>query len=249
MGGQEDGDKCNKLWKPDYPGGAGNATVHLGSQSGGKYVYIQRMWKNVDFQQCAFFSLTMTGPTSITTSGSYTWTADPGVNASGYHYRWWYQNQGSSTWNVLGTLQSQSLPVDVNGPNFTIMDSTTNEHGQTQVASRFVTLHVPPSIQLYGPTIVWYLQACTWTGAVAYGGTPPYTYEWDVYGDGASNPVQVDNTSNTSDDLVYQAQTVGDTITIVVGVTDAANQYGSSSLAVYSGGTGCGQERPRPASP
>ena len=66
-----------------------------------KNIYIQRMWKNVDIQQCALFSLTMSGPTSIMTSGTYTWTANPGVGPSGYTYRWWYQNQGSSTWNAL----------------------------------------------------------------------------------------------------------------------------------------------------
>jgi hypothetical protein len=246
--GNEVGDKCHNLFAPGYPVPGANANLHLGPTPGGKDVYIQRMWKNLDLQQCAFFSLTMSGPTSIMTSGNYTWTAHPGVSPSGYTYRWWYQNQGSSTWNPLQIGQSQSRTLSMSDPNFTIMDSTKNNVGQIQVATRFVTLHPPPSVELSGPTLVWEGQACTWTGAVVAGGTPPYTYEWDVYGDGVSNPVQVDNTSNASDDLVYQVQTVGDSITIAVGVTDAVGQGGGASLAVYSGGYGCGF-RPQKAKP
>jgi hypothetical protein len=81
---------------------------------------------------------------------------------------------------------------------------------------------------------------------VVYGGLPSYIYEWDVYGDGASNPVLVDTTSNTSDDFVYQTKTVGDTVTVALTVTDAEAQSGYNSLAVYSGGTACGQHRPQP---
>src|ERR1700680_985843 len=106
-------------------------------------------------------------------------------------------------------------------PNFTIMDSAANSIGQTQVVTRFVALHTPPSVQIWGPTIVWYRSPCTYTGGVVSGGIPSYIYEWDVYGDSASNPVQVDTTLNTSDDFVYQTKTVGDAVTIALTVTDA----------------------------
>ena len=41
---------------------------------------------------------TLTGPTSITTAGTYTWAATPSGGDGVYFYSWAYQNWGQSTW-------------------------------------------------------------------------------------------------------------------------------------------------------
>jgi hypothetical protein len=90
-------DKCLEAYDPHYHAKNGaDANVHLGGGDG-KDVYIQRMWKNVDIQQCAFFSLTMSGPANPPTAGTYVWTANPAGNPADYTYQWYSRDQGGST--------------------------------------------------------------------------------------------------------------------------------------------------------
>jgi hypothetical protein len=186
-----------------------------------------------DFRAIAWPALVVTVSDPTTDSpDTYTWTANATGGFGYYGYQWQYQNRGSSTWNSLGTGASQSRYVDGSTPPFTLRVIVTS-------SSLTQTAYWNLGASISGPTLVWIGAPCTWTGAVTPG-IPPYTFEWDVYGDGASNPVQVHTTSNTSDDFVYQTQTVGDSVTVAVTVTDAAGGSALTWLAVYSGGYGCG---------
>jgi len=64
--------------------------------------------------------VTVSGPSSITTAGTYTWTANPSYGTPPYTYQWQYRNVGSQTWNSLGTGQSQSRSIASGTPSFDI---------------------------------------------------------------------------------------------------------------------------------
>jgi hypothetical protein len=184
--GQEIADKCVRLYEPHYPAENGaHVNVHLGGGNG-KDVYIQRMWKNVDIQQCAFFSLTTSGPTNPQTAGTYVWTANPGGSPLDYTYKWYSRDQGGSIWNALGTSQAESLYLDGSGPNFTLLDSATNSVGQAQSDTLFV--YSPPSITISGPGLIQTKGTYTFTTTITnFGGTPSYHW-YERFCDGASCP-------------------------------------------------------------
>lgn len=58
----------------------------------------------------------ISGPSAISTKGSYTWTATPGGGTGFYTYQWWQHMDGGTRY-TLGTQQSQSVTVSA-GPNF-----------------------------------------------------------------------------------------------------------------------------------
>ena len=62
----------------------------------------------------------MNGPTSIMSSGTYTWTASPSGGDGAYTYQWAYRNYGSSTWVGLGSGSTQSREILASTLNFTI---------------------------------------------------------------------------------------------------------------------------------
>jgi len=216
--GNEVADKCLIKYDPHYQAANGAfANVHLGGGNG-KDVYIQRMWKNVDIEQCAFFSLTMTGPTNPPTAGTYIWTANPAGNPSDYTYKWYYRDQGASNWNALGTSQSQSLYLDEWGSNLTLLDSAINSVGQAQSDTLFIYAPPPsPSIEISGPGMIQTKGTYTFTTTIAhFGGTPSYHW-YERYCDGASCPGWSDTfvitstfrrtlTPNCAGDANYQLQ-------------------------------------------
>lgn len=61
------------------------------------------------------------GPTSITSTGTYTWTAVPsGSSSGGYTYQWAYKDYGSSSWISLGTGQSASRGLSTSSSSFSL---------------------------------------------------------------------------------------------------------------------------------
>jgi hypothetical protein len=183
-------------------------------------------------------NVSLSGASVIPTPGTYTWYANASSGTGSYTYQWQYQNQGSSTWNPLGTGQSQSRYVDASTPNFTLKAIVTSG-SEANVGSLQVTWNDVTGVSIDGPTLVWIGEACTWGGTVTTG-TPPLVFQWDVDGQGDQNPVQVDTTNTSSDFLTYQANSVANPFTISLTVTDAARGSGFTWITVNPAGYGCG---------
>jgi len=83
------------------------------------------------------------------------------------------------------------------------------------------------SVSINGPTLVPARRQCTWTAATS-GGTPPYTYAWNVNGSGAGDG---------SDALTIT--TPSSAFTIGVTASDANSLQGQASLSVRIGGSSC----------
>jgi hypothetical protein len=59
----------------------------------------------------------ISGPSVISTKGTYTWTAGPSGGTGSYTYQWYKRPDGGSN-TTLGTSQSQSTTVYSGDPNF-----------------------------------------------------------------------------------------------------------------------------------
>lgn len=81
--------------------------------------------------------VSISGPTFISTAGTYTWTASPAGGAGGYTFQWSYRNAGSGTWTGLGSGQTQSRFISASTPNFTIRVVVTSA-GRTASATQSV---------------------------------------------------------------------------------------------------------------
>lgn len=55
------------------------------------------------------FTVTISGPSFVTTAGNYTWTANPSGGSGGYTYRWDVSYDGQSYYDTGGRSQSYSL--------------------------------------------------------------------------------------------------------------------------------------------
>jgi hypothetical protein len=219
----EVGDKCHALFDTAYTVNGAKANVQLGDRN----FYIQRNWENGQPQQCALFSLSINGPTYATAAGNYTWTANPSGSPTAYDYQWQSQDQGSSTWNTLGTGQSQVLYVYGPGQSFTLKVAASFPPGQTQTATVSVNYVPPFTVSLSGPSVVGQWTTCSWT-ATAENGTGPYTFDWSApYG-------TQEHTTNGSDDFSYTSDT--ENFGVSVTVTDVNGNQAFNSIGVAATG-------------
>lgn len=85
----------------------------------------------------AAFTVSVSGPTSITQSGQYTWQAQPVGGDGTYTYQWQVYHYGSGTTQVLGTGQTESLYVDQSNGDFEISVTATSA-GRTATGSLYV---------------------------------------------------------------------------------------------------------------
>jgi subtilisin family serine protease len=119
----------------------------------------------------------ITGVSSITSAGTYTWQANASGGNGTYAYSWEYRLQGSSTWTVVGSASSYSRNVTSTQAPFELRVTVTSA-GMTAtdthlVDVNFTTLGVTisgPDWAMNGETLTWY--------ASATGGTGSYTYQW-----------------------------------------------------------------------
>ena len=183
--------------------------------------------------------VSVSGPTSIGTAGTYTWTANATDGTGTYTYQWQYSNDGGYSWTQLGTGQTQSRYVDSTTPDF-LIQSTVNSGVLSRSSSPArccaVTWASIRSVGLSGPTSVGTNWQCSWTGSVA-GGTPPFIYSWKDSWDGAS---QVDTTSASSDTFTDDTPDAAEQYEIDLNVSDAYPSSEFNQIFVSSYGSGCG---------
>ena len=61
---------------------------------------------------------TISGPSTITSTGTYAWAANPTGGSGTYSYAWHYQNYGVAAWNYLGAGSTISRSIGSSTPTF-----------------------------------------------------------------------------------------------------------------------------------
>ncbi|HEX8904646.1 MAG TPA: hypothetical protein VF771_07375, partial [Longimicrobiaceae bacterium] len=140
-------------------------------------------------------SISISGPTSITREGSYTWTAQVSNTVSGetVTHRWDMSTDGGATWTQVGTSYYYTRWISSGNPSFQLrLTSTSSAYRYPSSSSTTISVSVanplppaPLSVGVSGPNYIttagWY----TWT-AYPSGGTTPYSYVWEKSTDGGS---------------------------------------------------------------
>ena len=73
-------------------------------------------------------TVSISGPTYITSTGSYTWSAGPVPYPGSYTYQWSYRSSGGS-WTNLGTAGTQSRSISSTTPDFDLKVVVTSASG------------------------------------------------------------------------------------------------------------------------
>ncbi len=134
-------------------------------------------------------SVYISGPSSITAAGTYTWTANPSGGNGTYTYQWQYRVQGSTTWTSLGTASTHSRTIAAGNVDFELQVTVTSG-GATASDTHLVDVAIPPTITplgvtITGPTYVYGGSSNTWT-ANPTGGNGTYTYQWQYSNSGST---------------------------------------------------------------
>jgi subtilisin family serine protease len=120
----------------------------------------------------------ITGPTSITAGGTYTWQANATGGNGTYTYSWQYRVQGSSTWTTVGTAASYARTVAVTDADFELQVTVTSAGLTATDPSHLVDVGIPaPQVIITGPSAIGTAGSYTWQ-ASASGGDGTYTYSW-----------------------------------------------------------------------
>ena len=88
-----------------------------------------------------FYSVTIGGPTAITTPGTYTWEAYP-FPSGGDTYQWSVFYVNTSSTETLGTAKTQQLYVDASTGHFEMRVTATSNTGATASDTHFVNNNI-----------------------------------------------------------------------------------------------------------
>ena len=140
-------------------------------------------------------SISISGSTSITRQGSYTWQGLASNAQSGetITYRWDYSSDGGATWTQVGTSQYYTRTLNSGDPSFQLRlteTSSLNRSPKSTSATTSVTVSNPLqpallSVTVGGPDNISVAGTYTWT-AYPTGGVSPYSYVWEKSTDGGS---------------------------------------------------------------
>jgi len=138
----------------------------------------------------------ITGPTSITAAGTYTWQANADCGNGTYTFNWEYRAQGSATWTSVGTGSSYSRTVALSNPAFELRVTVTSS-GLSVSDTHSVTVVQPPAASITGTTSITAAGTYTWQ-ANASGGNGTYTYSWEYRVQGTTTWTAVGTASSYS---------------------------------------------------
>src|ERR1041384_2217092 len=120
----------------------------------------------------------ITGNTSITTAGTYTWLANASGGNGTYTYNWEYR-VGTAAWTSVGTGSSDSRALSAGNPGFGLRVTVT-PNGSSASDTHLVSVNIPATTLSAAVTGDDYLingQVGYWSASVS-GGSAPYTYQW-----------------------------------------------------------------------
>jgi Subtilase family len=124
-------------------------------------------------------SVYISGPSTISTAGTYTWYANPSGGNGTFTYSWEYRVQGG-TWTPVGCgCASYSRSVAAGNPDFELRVTVTSG-GASASDTHLVDVAIPTGtlgVTISGPTYVIGGSSNTWT-ANPTGGNGIYTYQW-----------------------------------------------------------------------
>ncbi|HEX8692567.1 MAG TPA: S8 family serine peptidase [Longimicrobium sp.] len=121
-------------------------------------------------------SANITGASTISSAGTYTWQANATGGDGSYAYTWEYRVQGGA-WSVVGSGSSYARSVAAGNPSFELRVTVTSA-GMSASASKLVTVSIAAlSANITGPNYMYGGTSGTWY-ANASGGTGTYTYQW-----------------------------------------------------------------------
>ena len=127
----------------------------------------------------------ITGPSSITSAGTYTWQANAAGGDGTYAYNWEYRVQGG-TWAYAGAGSSYSRSVGSSDPDFELRVTVTSAGLSGSDPSHLVDVNFPPAglaVTITGPDYTYNGEYHTWY-ANPTGGTGSYTYQWQFRREG-----------------------------------------------------------------
>jgi subtilisin family serine protease len=130
----------------------------------------------------------VSGPTTISTAGTYTWTASASGGNGTYTYQWQYRVQGSTTWANVGTSSSTySRSVVAGNPSFELRVIATSGGATGTSATRAVAVTIPQpfSVSISGSTYLMTGETGNWTATVT-GAPGPVTYQWQFRGEAST---------------------------------------------------------------
>jgi hypothetical protein len=119
----------------------------------------------------------ISGPTSITQAGTYTWTANPSGGTGTYTYAW--EAYDGHFWYAKGSAQSWSGYFDWNTGAFKKLRVTVTSGGRTTVTTINVSVSIPqppPSVYISGVSNV--TVKGTYAFTANYSNVPNPTFTW-----------------------------------------------------------------------
>ncbi|HEX6371931.1 MAG TPA: S8 family serine peptidase [Longimicrobium sp.] len=122
-------------------------------------------------------STTITGPSSIGTTGTYTWQSNAAGGDGTYIWCWEYRVQGG-TWEIVGAGSSYSRTVSTTDPDFELRVAVTSQ-GVSVFDTHLVDVLGPTiGANITGPSSISTPGTSTWQ-ANASGGDGTFTYAWE----------------------------------------------------------------------
>ncbi len=185
----------------------------------------------------------ITGATSISTGGSYTWQANPSGGSGTYAYAWEYRVQGGS-WSAAGSGSSYSRTVATTDADFELRVTVTSA-GLTGTDTHLVDVvqpRPPVGANITGTTSITAAGTYAWA-ANASGGTGTYTYSWEYRLQGGSTWTVVGTGSSYSRNVTSTQAAFELRVTVTSGGVSASDTHlvgvniPPSSLAVNISGT------------